>query len=106
MENDVVKAMSEMDSMVTSLVEQKAAKKKLEDEAKKIEEGILKQMGKILAHLDEAKLKTFKGSMGTVTSVERTSYKLPDNDDDLAKLQAWYEEKGLRHMLKDRKSVV
>ena len=92
--------LSMMDSLVASLVEQKAAKKRLEDQAAACEEGIRNQMGKILAHLKEAGLKTFKGSLGTVTSVERTSYKMPSDEESLTKLQAWYEEKGLRHMLK------
>lgn len=98
--NQVAESMKEMDNLVLTLVEQKASKKVLEDQAKLVETDIRRQMGKILAHLKDAGMKTFKGNHGTVTSVERTSYKLPSTDEDLEKLQAWYEEKGLRHMLK------
>lgn len=94
------KVESTLNNLVSELVQLRASKKQLEDQASEIEKSIRTLQGKVIAHLKECNLTTFKGTHGTVTPYERTSYKLPESDEDAEKLRVWLEQKGLRRMLK------
>lgn len=95
-----IKVESVVNNLITELVEVRASKKALEDQAGEMEKSIRNLQGKIIDTLKELGLKTFDGTRGKVTPYDRTSYKLPDTEEKAELLRQWLEAKGLRSMLK------
>lgn len=90
----------ELDQMVDDLLVLRSDKQALQEQASSIEVDIRLLQGKIIAFLKEKNFKSVKCEKATVGTRDQTSYKLPDNNEDMEKLRVHLEGIGQRSMLK------
>lgn len=75
----------ELDDLGSDIFELKTQKDALEDQLSEINKTLQAKERKCIEIMRELKLETFKGSRGTLTPYDKTSYAVPKTEEDRAK---------------------
>ena len=84
----------ELNGLVTALFETRITKDEIEEKLEGVNAHIKALEGKVIEYLTDLGLETFKGTHGTVTPYEKSSYKIPATPEDRARFFQFLKERG------------